>query len=333
MKKYLPVVVTLLVGIAVGGGCMFLLLSRLIPSAQVSQGDSVEKRDEGDTDDGSLDGRFKVTTGAAPGYIEDKACAECHQELFDAYQQVGMANSFSRPSSDNLVEDFDKGHFFHKPSQRHYEMLQLGDRLIFRRYQLDEAGKPINEFERQVDWILGSGNHARNYLYQTEAGELYQFPVAWYPQEDRWAMAPNFDAAEHEGIYHAVTRDCMFCHNAYPEVPEGSDRHHRSQYFPRDLPQGLGCQRCHGPGAEHIASVESGSSSEEVAALFHREGTLLATFEDDGVYKGRDAVLAWYKNYHAEFRSRLRHLRHKISNILITWKVTRHGWCPTWTPT
>lgn len=262
MKKHLPVV-TLFLGIALGG-CMFFVLSRLNQLPQAGQGDSIGDGTARNTDsDSAFDGRFAVTSGAAPGYIEDKACAECHQELFDAYQQVGMAKSFSRPSADNFVENFESGHFVHEPSQRHYEMLRRGDRLIFRRYQLDEAGEPINEFERQVDWILGSGKHARNYLYQTEAGEIYQFPVAWYPQENRWAMAPNFDAAEHESVYHAITRECMFCHNAYPDVPKGSDAHQSANVFPRTLPQGIGCQRCHGPGAEHVRVARSDEESVE----------------------------------------------------------------------
>ncbi|MDA1052662.1 MAG: tetratricopeptide repeat protein [Planctomycetota bacterium] len=266
MKKHLPVVVTLILGIALGGGCMFFLLQRMNPPPPAGPGGSVrdKAKEDGDADgDSTLDGRFAVTSGAAPGYIEDKACAACHQELFDAYQQVGMAQSFARPRAEILSEDFENSHFVHQASKRHYEMLRIGDGLIFRRYQLDDAGQPINEFERRVDWILGSGKHARNYLYQTEVGEMYQLPVAWYPQEQRWDMAPNFEAPEHEGVHHAITRECMFCHNAYPNVPEGSDAYSNANTFPRTLPQGIGCQRCHGPGAEHVRVASSDKASAE----------------------------------------------------------------------
>ena len=43
----------------------------------------------------------------------------------------------------------------------------------------------------------------------------------------------------------------MFCHNAYPDVPAGSDVYTAPHVYPEELPEGLGCQRCHGPGAEH----------------------------------------------------------------------------------
>ncbi len=63
-------------------------------------------------------------------------------------------------------------------------------------------------------------------------------------------------------------------------------------------------------------AVDRGTA-EEVATLFHPEGTLVATWEDDGLYKGRAAVHGWYDNYMKNFRSQLSHLRHKISNVLI----------------
>jgi Tfp pilus assembly protein PilF len=44
----------------------------------------------------------------------------------------------------------------------------------------------------------------------------------------------------------------MFCHNSYPEVPAGSDTYDAPQTFPKELPRGLGCQRCHGPGDAHV---------------------------------------------------------------------------------
>ncbi len=170
-----------------------------------------------------------------------------------------MAKSFYRPRPESAIEDFSGGEFVHAPSRQRFAMLRSGDGLRFRRWQLDAAGKPINVFEQQVDWILGSGHHARTYLYQTPAGELYQLPVAWYTQEARWGMAPGYDRPDHDGVVRRVRRECMFCHNAYPDVPAGSDAHEAPQLFPRELPEGIGCQRCHGPGAEHVRLAFGGT--------------------------------------------------------------------------
>ena len=186
------------------------------------------------------------------GYADDAACASCHADRARTYQHVGMAKSFSRPGRANLIEDFDAPPFVHERSNQVFEMRRRGDAIFFRRYQLALDGTPFHLFEQRVDWILGSGHTSRTYLYATPGGELYQLPIAWYSQSREWRMAPGYDRADHEGVTRRVRHECMFCHNAYPAVAPESLSFWRAQSFPRELPQGTGCQRCHGPGAKHV---------------------------------------------------------------------------------
>jgi hypothetical protein len=202
-----------------------------------------------------------VTRGAAPGYVEDRVCAECHREIWTSYQEVGMARSFARPGSSPKIENFAACGFSHAMSKQYFQMTWRGDQLFFRREQQDATGRPINVWEHEVNWILGSGNHARTYLYRTEGGELYQLPIAWYTRESQWGMAPGFDRPDHDGVLRRVRRECMFCHNAYPDAPQGSDLHDAPQTYPERLPEGIGCQRCHGPGAEHVRRALSAPKS------------------------------------------------------------------------
>ena len=205
----------------------------------------------------------RATHGAAAGYVEDKACGTCHVDLFKSYQEVGMAQSFKSPVSARLIEDFGR-EFYDDVLQRYYVIDERDDELVFRRFQLDKNDRPINEIEIPVSWIMGSGNRARSYLYQTEWGEMFMLPIGWYAEDKRWEMSPGFENPDHPGIHRQIPFNCMFCHNAFPEVPSGSDVHWSVETFPHNLPEGTGCQRCHGPGAEHIRSVISGN---EIAAI------------------------------------------------------------------
>lgn len=202
---------------------------------------------------------------ANEGYVPDEQCRLCHAPIWKSYQEVGMARSFARPRDEVFIEDFSDGNntYFHAPSKRTYEMRRDGDELLFRRYQLDAAGDEINVYERRIDWILGSGHRSRVYLIQTPAGELYQLPIAWYSQSASWAMAPGFEKADHLGLNRVVRRECMFCHNAFPDVAAGSDLRFQAQTFPTDLPEGTGCQRCHGPGEKHVQLLLEGSTDME----------------------------------------------------------------------
>ncbi|HEV7920421.1 MAG TPA: tetratricopeptide repeat protein [Thermoanaerobaculia bacterium] len=200
---------------------------------------------------------------AAPGYTGDAACASCHADIARSYQQVGMSRSFSRPRRETLIEDLGK-ELVHARSKQTFQLVWKEGRLLFRRYERDADGKPVHLLEQPVDWILGSGDHARIYLYQTPEGELYQLPIAWYAQTKSWGMAPGYDRADHDGVSRRVRHECMFCHNAYPDLAESRDGYWRSQAFPKQLPEGIGCQRCHGPGAAHAAAMSAGKSDDTI---------------------------------------------------------------------
>jgi predicted CXXCH cytochrome family protein len=217
----------------------------------------------------------------ASDYVPDAACAGCHAAKFASYQGVGMAQSMRRPRAEVLIEDFRKAKFFHAPSKSYFEMAWSGGKLLFRRYQLDGGGRRINDIEQRVDWIVGSGHRSRVYFYRTPSGEMYQLPVAWYTQERAWGMAPGYDRADHDGITRAVRRECLFCHNAYPtEVKEGSDTHWKAQIFPAELPEGTGCQRCHGPGARHADVAAGGGSVTEIRVAIVNPARLTPALRD-----------------------------------------------------
>ncbi|MSO23109.1 MAG: tetratricopeptide repeat protein [Acidobacteria bacterium] len=195
-------------------------------------------------------------------YLDAQICQTCHAEIHQTYRQSGMARSLYRPTNKNVVEDYStNNHLFHALSNRHYEMVQRNGGFYQRRYQLDSAGKEVNAFEQEITFVIGSGNHARTYLNLSKNGVLTQLPVTWYPQEKRWAMSPGYDQPRHDDFSRKITHSCMFCHNAYPPLPEKSDLYGHDSIFAQELPLGIDCQRCHGPGSLHVDLASSGKAN------------------------------------------------------------------------
>ena len=216
-----------------------------------------------------------VSTGATQGYVPDAVCAKCHADKAESFAEMGMARSFYKPRPETAVENFDAMPFFHAPSQRYYQMELRGEDYWFTRYGKTPSGDKIDVFSTKVDWILGSGNHSRIYLYQTPDGAMFQLPISWYTQDDVWAMAPGYEFPDHKGVLRSVSARCMTCHNSYPEYSEGAGFAGQAQLFPHDMPEGISCQRCHGPGADHVTQAYSGASSlEELQAAITNPGDL-----------------------------------------------------------
>ena len=194
-------------------------------------------------------------------YAPPDSCRACHAQIADSYQHVAMARSLYRPTSGNVIEDYQKdNHFYHARSGRHYRMTERQGHFYQRRYQVDAHGREINSLEVEITYIIGSGRHARSYLHQSASGELTELPVTWYSQERRWGISPGYDQPRHPDFSRVIDYTCMFCHNADPGLAAGADRYGMRPRFPQQLPQGIDCQRCHGPGSRHIELAISGRS-------------------------------------------------------------------------
>jgi FimV-like protein len=188
------------------------------------------------------------------GYVAPETCATCHRDVWETYSRTGMARSFYRPSPLSTVEDFTGNNtYYHQPSDSYFTMLRRDGRYYQRRYQIDFTGKQVNVMEQQVDYIMGSGNHARAYLHRTDRNTLVEMPLGWYAEKGGyWAMNPGYDRPNHDGFRRPITYDCMFCHNGYPQIPAGHDQPFAEPVYKGSLPEGIDCQRCHGPGARHV---------------------------------------------------------------------------------
>ena len=158
----------------------------------------------------------------------------------------------------NTVEDYKEKHeFYHSLSDTHYSMIFRDGAYYQRRWQIGFDGKETNVEETKIDYVLGSGDHARSYLHRTDRGSLIELPLGWYSERGGyWAMSPGFDS-RHPQTRRLVSYECMFCHNAYPQIPSGTDVLTADPVFAGGLPEGIDCQRCHGPGAEHIRLAQT----------------------------------------------------------------------------
>ena len=202
------------------------------------------------------DSQASAQSSAEAANVESRVCGGCHAVEWNSYQRSGMGRSFSRPGAGNRIEELNKP-YFHQASATYYSMVERNGTYFQQQYQIDFDGKRTNFSESQVDFVVGSGNHSRTYLHRTSRNTLVELPLAWYAEKGGyWAMNPGYDRADHQGRRRLIGDDCMFCHNAYPQIPAGE----RGDPVYTSVPEGIDCQRCHGPGEKHVALARNSAA-------------------------------------------------------------------------
>lgn len=72
-----------------------------------------------------------------------------------------MARSFRRPAPATEAEEFTRSlEFSHRISERRHTVRAENGRYFIERYQTDPAGGKINAIEKELHFVLGSGNRA-----------------------------------------------------------------------------------------------------------------------------------------------------------------------------
>jgi predicted CXXCH cytochrome family protein len=190
---------------------------------------------------------------------------ECHREIADSYARTAMARTFSAVRSENDFPELKRGAFHHDASEEFFTVYARDGSPHIKRHQIGFDGAVTNIFESRIDYRIGSGNHARSYISRTKAGELIEIPITWYAENGGyWAMSPGYDRPDHAGFSRRIGYRCMSCHNGYIQTPSQSDAVEESARFPDRLPEGIDCQRCHGPGAAHLEAARQGAPVERV---------------------------------------------------------------------
>ena len=202
-----------------------------------------------------------------PGYVDSRVCAGCHGEIAGTCARTGMGRSFRAASPGDGATEFDGATFSHEASRETFRMERRDGIPWIRRSQPGPSGTETNVFEERVDYIIGAGDQAVSYLHRTRDNKLTEFPVTWYTENGgHWGISPSYDRPDHPGFSREVNFACLLCHNAYPATTDPLGDSAGETIFPAELPAGIDCQRCHGPGENHVEAASQAKSAGQIRA-------------------------------------------------------------------
>ncbi len=186
-------------------------------------------------------------------YVGSEACADCHADLWASYQSHGMAQSLYALTPERAVEDFDGVEVVDPNSGLRYTAYARDGRFFQEEYLLDDRGERVHRLVREMEVVVGSGSAARTYLDE-ENGRYYELPLTWYTQaeggEGRWDFSPGY-RERNDRFSRTVPARCMACHTGVANDGVTEPVALADGKFD-GIAHGIGCERCHGPGALHV---------------------------------------------------------------------------------
>ncbi|MCC6818646.1 MAG: pilus assembly protein TadD [Bacteroidia bacterium] len=185
-------------------------------------------------------------------YVGMQACASCHADKMSTFVQTGMGKSLGWANSKRSSALFTHVKpVYDAYKDLYYWPFMVDSSIYIKEYRLLNSDTIYSRIEK-ISYIVGSGHHTNSHLI-AENGYVFQAPLTFYTQEGKWDLPPGFENGNNSGFERRIGLECMSCHNALPV----QDLSAENRFL--DIPHGIDCERCHGPGELHVKEKKAGN--------------------------------------------------------------------------
>jgi len=189
--------------------------------------------------------------GDSAAYVGINTCKTCHPDIYQTFIETGMGKSFDNASKLKTSALFGvKATLYDANSDFYYHSFFRDDTMKVLEFRLRGSDTIFKRLET-VNYIIGSGQHTNSHMMMRN-GYVTQMPMTFYTQKKQWDLPPGFEDGHNTRFGRKIGLECMSCHNSYPDFVLGSENKFAS------LPNGIGCERCHGPGSIHVKQKSRG---------------------------------------------------------------------------
>ncbi len=187
-------------------------------------------------------------------FVGSSRCAECHSAIFQSQQRSRHANTFFRVSELGDLALPPESYPDPGEAKVTHTIRRMGSQ------QLEQETRVENEvYSAVVQYAFGSGDRGLTLVGRGKKGGAFELRLSHYRigTGALWDVTTGQDAHPSESAKYLgkslsedVVRRCLACHVTTAQaILAGSG--------PGAADHGIGCEKCHGPGENHILAVKA----------------------------------------------------------------------------
>ncbi len=195
-----------------------------------------------------IDPSWWPTKGIAPRdqYVGSETCGRCHQNIFATQKNTPMAHAV-KPATADAFANMPHTMRFRAES---YDYL-LSQTAAGAEYSTTNGQQSASE---AVTWVFGDRQFGDTFLYQ-QNGIYFESRVSYYRALNGLDLTTGRTQFRPSRIETALGRRmspdeppvCFGCHSTAASTD--------GVFRPERMIPGVGCEACHGPGAQHVAQM------------------------------------------------------------------------------
>ncbi len=194
------------------------------------------------------DNDLVIVAAANPGYVGSQACAACHAARVNVFKQTRHHWACTAPEDRPMPVAFETGgaSFASSEPSIRFAMTKENGRYVQKTIQTTPQGK--RETTTPIGMVYGHGGQFDEVYFTWRDNRLSELPVTWLHPTKEWANV-SLDPHQTGDFSRVTTTRCVECHATWLGHVPGTPNEYRRE----TALFGVGCERCHGPGKDHVA--------------------------------------------------------------------------------
>jgi len=188
----------------------------------------------------------KPTDPRGQTYAGAAACLKCHKSITNDYFHTAHFLTSRIPSLNNIHGSFNPDSNTVLFNHNIKVAMENDSKGL---YEANYVNGKMTRKEK-LDITFGS-NRGETFLYWKNS-QVYQLPVTYYISLHQWGNSPAY-SADSANFSRVIGARCFECHASYIKaLPDSTGVANANLLDRNSLIMGIDCERCHGPGADHV---------------------------------------------------------------------------------